>query len=344
MPHRAGRVLALGPACSAANGNGAAPSSFACGPRGGRRGQWAAGGAGPGAAGRGRPPRGRAAERRERRTRGRCGGAGGAGPAGPPGPPGDGGGGGTGQGRGQRYGRGDPAACLFRRCLVRREGPSPRRLLSAQRDPGLCGDAERLAVPSFPQRGEVNAVRDAPIACGLSLYSGGAGAPVTRCEPPAKPSDTGVGTLDFPPRRFAHSESNAAVPAAPFSLLPFLSPFLVSVTGGLRMEGAPSPVAGPWSPRSPGTAASPFLLPGLKLLSFCLTSLYFWGGYFPHDGDPHGPPAFGQHGTAHAGTTGSHPGEMWSLLLAGVGSAPSLLPKTTGFFPKHCWEPRRSSG
>lgn len=29
--------------------------------------------------------------------------------------------------------------------------------------------------------------------------------------------------------------------------------------------------------------------------------------------------------------------------LAGVGRAPSLLPKTAGFFPKHCWEPRRST-
>lgn len=29
--------------------------------------------------------------------------------------------------------------------------------------------------------------------------------------------------------------------------------------------------------------------------------------------------------------------------LAGVGRAASLLPKNTGFFPKHCWEPRRST-
>lgn len=31
------------------------------------------------------------------------------------------------------------------------------------------------------------------------------------------------------------------------------------------------------------------------------------------------------------------------MLLAGVGRAPSLLPKTTGFFPKHCWEPQHST-
>lgn len=31
------------------------------------------------------------------------------------------------------------------------------------------------------------------------------------------------------------------------------------------------------------------------------------------------------------------------MLLAGVGRAPTLLPKTTGFFPKHCWEPQRST-
>lgn len=103
------------------------------------------------------------------------------------------------------------------------------------------------------------------------------------------PSDTGVGTLDFPRSRFAHSESNAAVPSAPFSLLPFLSPFLVSVTGGLRMEGAPSPVAGPRSPRSPDAAASPFLLPGLKLISLCLTSLHSFGAAFLMMGIPVGP-------------------------------------------------------
>lgn len=31
------------------------------------------------------------------------------------------------------------------------------------------------------------------------------------------------------------------------------------------------------------------------------------------------------------------------MLLAGVGRVPSLLPKNTGFFPKCCWEPRRST-
>lgn len=54
------------------------------------------------------------------------------------------------------------------------------------------------------------------------------------------------------------------------------------------MEGAPSPVVGPWSPRSAAAAASPFLLRGPKLTSHCLASLRFWGYVFLVMGIPVG--------------------------------------------------------
>lgn len=105
------------------------------------------------------------------------------------------------------------------------------------------------------------------------------------------PGDTGVGILDFLPSRFVHSQSNVAVPSVSCRSSVFsLSPF-AAVTGGLRVEGAPSPVAGPRSPRSPAAAAaaSPFLLPGWKLAGLCLASLHFLGAVFFVMGIPLGP-------------------------------------------------------
>lgn len=93
------------------------------------------------------------------------------------------------------------------------------------------------------------------------------------------------------------------------------------------MEGAPGPVTGPRSPRS--SAHHFFFFSG-----FSLSSLHFFGGCFPRDGDPLRPPAcsaFGGHGIAH---TGSRPGETCSVPLAGVGRAPSLLPKNHRFLPQ----------
>lgn len=111
---------------------------------------------------------------------------------------------------------------------------------------------------------------------------------MTRCE--QSPSHTGVGILDFPPGRFAHSESNAAVPSVCCRFLVRSLSCFAAVTGGLRMEGAPSPVVGPWSPRSPdaAAAASPFLLRGPELASHCLASLRFWGYVFLVMGIPVG--------------------------------------------------------
>lgn len=110
------------------------------------------------------------------------------------------------------------------------------------------------------------------------------------------------------------------------------------------MEGAPSPVLGP------GPLAAQMFLP-LPLHFFCQAqnsrasaspASIFWGTVFLVMGVPVGPLPVQPMGLLTPALQALIQVRR-SVLLAGVGQAPSLLPKTTGLFPKRCWELQHST-